>query len=152
MLKKANKLDEAEKVLAQGIRENPDDEVLRESHGNMQIARLQRAIAAWRKKLKEQPDDPAVRQKVAQLSVMLSEYQVKEYRRRVELRPDEYQLRLQLGQILAQAQKWDEAIAEFQKVRGESGVKVQALYLTGQCFESKELPKLAERNYQEASR
>lgn len=150
LLKKANKLDEAEKVLAQGIRENPEDEVLREAHGNMQIARLQRAIAAWRKKLREQPDDPAIRQKVAQLSGMLSEYQVKEYRRRVELRPDAHQLRLQLGQVLAQAQKWDEAIAELQKVRGESDVKVQALYLTGQCFESKVLPKLAERNYLEA--
>lgn len=150
MLKHSNRLDEAEKVLGQGIRAVPDEELLRESYADVQISRLQRALAAWNKRLRDAPDDPEIRSKIDQITTMLSDYQIKEFRRRVERRPEDLQSRFHLGQYLSRAGRWDEAIAEFQKARSDPMLRMHALYQTGLCFEAKGLPRLAERNYQDA--
>jgi tetratricopeptide (TPR) repeat protein len=150
MLKRSLKLEDAEKLLAQGIRANPEEELLRESYADVQISRLQRARMGWQKRLRDIPDDPAAKSKLVQIESMLVDYQIKEHRRRAELRPDDLQNRFALGQALVKASRWDEAIAEFQKSRNDPGLRVQALLQTGLAFELKGLPKLAERNLQEA--
>lgn len=151
-LRRHNKLDEAQKILAQGLKANPDDSLLEDAHGDVQIARLQRAHASWGKKARESPTDPEARAKLDQIERALAEYELKELRRRSERRPEDISLRIQVGQRLVRQQKYDQAIAEFQQARqsSEPALKVQALHQLGLCFEAKSLPKLAERNYQEA--
>jgi tetratricopeptide (TPR) repeat protein len=152
LLKRQNKLDEAERVLAAGKKVTDNDPILVETHADLQIARLQRAVAVYGKKVRDNPGDTDAKAKLEQITGMLADYELKEYRRRLDRRPEDQGLRLQLGSRLAKAGRHDEAIVEFQQVRNSNNtaLKVQALYQLGLCFEAKGLPKLAERNYQEA--
>jgi tetratricopeptide (TPR) repeat protein len=152
LLKRQNKLDEAERVLAAGKKVTDNDPILVEAHADLQMARLQRAVAVYTRKIRENSADAEARAKLEQVQAMLADYELKEFRRRVEHRPQDLGLRIQLGTRLAKAGRHDEAIGEFQQVRNATApaVKVQALYQLGLCFEAKGLPKLAERNYQEA--
>ena len=152
MLRRSNKLDEAQKILAAGLKANPGESLLEEAHADIQIARLQRAQGLWTKKVRDNPHDAEARAKLDQIEKALADYELKELRRRSERRPDDLNLRLQLGLRLARLGKHDQAIPEFQQVRQASDpeLKVQALHQLGLCFEAKGLPKLAVRNYQEA--
>lgn len=150
LLRQARKLDEAEKVLAQGRKALPEDQVLRQAHGEIQIARLRRAIVAWTRKVETNPDDPDAPLKLQQLREKLDAFELNELKNRVKLEPTNLNARLEFGQVLARLGKHDEAIAEFQQARAHPGLKIQALQLAGQSFEAKGLPKLAERQYQDA--
>ena len=145
-----NRLDEAEKVLARARKANPDDEVLKSAHGDVQLARLRRAIDAWKKKIKDNPEDPDAKEKLAQLQEKLSSYELAEFRRRVEARPEDCALHLHFGRLLATHGKHDEAIGAFQKARSDAELKPQALHQAGLSFEAKGLGKLAEKNFVEA--
>lgn len=148
--KLGNRLEEAEKILARGRKAVPDDEVMRAAHAEIQMSRLQRAVAHWTKQVKKNPDDPDARAKLDQFTKVLDDYELKEFRRRVEQSPNDASIRLQLGLRLARVGRHDEAIAEFQQARNSAPHKVQALQEAGKSFEAKSLHKLAERNYLEA--
>lgn len=150
LFRRGNRLDEAEKILAQGVKAIPGEDLLLEAHADTQISRLRRAQAGWKRKVAEHPDDPSLPAKLEQVTAMLAEYEMKEYRRRAVRHPDDANVHFQLGLRLQAVEKWDEAIAEFQRSRSAPNLKLQSLYQAGICFESKGLPKLAERNYQEA--
>ena len=145
-----NRLDEAEKVLSKGRKADPQDEVLKTAHGDVQLMRLRRAIDSWKKKIKENPEDKDAKLKLAQLQEKLATYELAEIRRRVEKRPEDAAMHLHYGKLLAAAGKHDEAIGEFQKARSDAGLKPQALHQAGLSFEAKGLGKLAEKNLAEA--
>lgn len=148
--RRLNKLDEAERVLSNALKVIPEDGVLLSSHAEIQIARLKRYIEVWGKKAKENPTDPETAAKFAKGRQMLDDYEIKEMRRRIALHPEDLNLRYQLGELFFRVGKYDEAIGEFQQARSVPGMKVKALHQAGRCFEEKKLPKLAERNYEEA--
>lgn len=150
LYKAHNRLDEAEKILARGMKTNPNENLLKSAHAEVQISRLRRAVDAWSKRLKEQPGDIDAQSKLEQLREKLASFELSEYRRRVAQNPDDLNLRYQLGLRLAGVGHPDEAIAEFQQARSDPELKTKALHQLGLCFEAKGLPKLAERNYQEA--
>ncbi len=150
--KMEGRLDEAEALLARGLKAAPDDSVLKGAHADVQIQRLQRAVESWSRKLKKSPGDAEAKARLDQLNTALASYEAKELRRRMALRPDDMGLRLQLGQALARAGKHDEAIAEFQQARSSPVHKVQALLQAGLSFEANGVLKLAERSYQDALR
>jgi len=145
-----NQLEEAEKVLAKGLKVNPENPDLMYAHAEVRIARFQHAINAYTRKAQEKPDDPEVKAKLDQYSAMLAEYEEKEYRRRVALNPEDLNLQFQLGLKLARAGKHDDAIAAFQQARSDPALRVQAQHQAGLSFEAKGVLKLAERNYAEA--
>ncbi|MFO0956286.1 MAG: tetratricopeptide repeat protein [Isosphaeraceae bacterium] len=149
-LRGRNRLDEAEKLLARGLKANPGDAALMLAHADTQIARLRRAIDAWSLKARDNPRDIEAQAKLKQLQEMLRDYELKEYRRRVQLSPEDAELRLELGQRLANAGQHDQAIAEFQVARNEPRLKVQALMQLASSFEANGVIKLAERSLQEA--
>jgi tetratricopeptide (TPR) repeat protein len=149
-LKLQNRLDEAEKILSMGLRANQQDSILKAAHAEIQIARLNRAIEAWEKRVNAHPDDMEAQAKLGQLGEKRDAYEMKEFRRRLDERPDDTNLRLQIGIRLARSGQLDAAIAEFQQARSSPSTKVEALFQLGQAFESKGLPKLGERSYQEA--
>ncbi len=148
--KSRSQLEEAEKVLARGLKIQPNDETLRLNHADIQISRLLDAVEKLTKKSQERPQDEAIKAKLNQYSSMLTDYELKEYSRRSKLNPGDPGLQLQLGIRLAKAGKHQEAIAAFQQARNSPAHRVEALHQAGLCFEATGVLKLAERNYQEA--
>lgn len=145
-------LEKAEKVLAKGLKANPDDPGLQAVYEDTQISRLKRAIDGQNQRVLQYPEDTGAKAKLDQLTEMRDKYEVKAYRRRVELYPDDAKLRLDLGKILARTGDHDGAIVEFQQARATTNpaLKIQALLNTGLSFEANGAYKLAERNYKDA--
>lgn len=145
-----NRLDDAEKVLALGLKHLPNDTVLQMEHAEIQISRLNRHVEHWTRKAKADPSDATAQAKADQLTAKKHEYEVREYRRRLALSPDDLNLHFQLGIRLAKAGQHDAAIAEFQQARQSPVLKVQALLEAGKSFEANGVLKLAERSYNDA--
>ena len=145
-----NDLDEAEKLLASGLKAVPDDPSLKREYADVQMSRIKRAIASWQRKVKERPDDDAARAKVAQLETMLADYEIKEFRRRSEQEPTNMNIQYELGVRLARIGNHKDAIAAFQQARSSTSLRVQALLQAGLSFEAEGAMKLAERQFQEA--
>lgn len=149
-LKSRGKLDDAEKLLSKGLKTLPDDPSLQSAYAEVQIDRLQHAIAGWTRKAQQAPGDTATQAKLAKLQGMLLDYEIKEYRRRSAQNPGDFNLIYELGLRLSQAGKYKDAIAAFQSSRSSPTLKVQSLHQAGLCFEAEGALKLAERSYQEA--
>jgi tetratricopeptide (TPR) repeat protein len=149
-LKGRGKLDDAEKVLARGVKIVPDDPSLQFSYAEIHVARLERALKDFEKRVREKPDDEATKAKLEQLRTSLAEYEVKEARRRVKLNPTDAKLNHELGLKLARVGQHKDAIAAFQVARSSPTLKVQAMYQAGLSFEAEGVPQLAERSYQDA--
>ena len=149
-LKTRSKLDDAEKLLAQGLKAVPDDPALSTAHAEVQVGRLQRAISSWERKAQERPDDLDAKTKLEQLQSMLIDYELKEFRRRIKLHPGDPNLQYELGLRLARSGRHKDAIAAFQQARNSPTHRVQAMHQAGLSFESEGALKLAERSYQDA--
>jgi tetratricopeptide (TPR) repeat protein len=145
-------LDEAEQILAKGIKAIPDDNYLRGAYAEIQISRIRRAIDSYTRKVAKDPHDPEPQQKLDQLKKVLYQRELSEIQRKVGLAPDDLALHLLLGRKLAEGGKHDEAIAEFQQVRSSPVLKVQAMLHMGLSFMAIGVVKLAERNFQDAIR
>jgi len=145
-------LERAEKVLAKGLKANPEDQGLRQIYEDTQISRLKRAIEKQTQKVQERPEDTGAQVKLDELTAMRDKYEVQAFRRRVKLHPEDAKLHYDLGVILARTGAHDEAIAEFQQARASTNptVKIEAIYQTGLSFEANQALKLADRNYREA--
>ena len=143
--------DKAEKVLAKGLKANPDDPALQcglRGHPD------QPAEAGHREPVAASA--PASRRyrakaKLDQLTEMFNKYEVEAFRRRVKLHPDDPERALQLGMILARVGDHDGAIAEFQQARTSRAVGQDRGALSfGPQLRGQQRLKLAERNYKEA--
>lgn len=145
-----NDLEKVEKVLAKGLKANPNDAGLNSIYEDTQIARLRTAIERQTQKTRERPDDTGAKIKLDQYQEMLAKYEVEAYRRRVDLHPEDSGLHLQYGIILAKLGRHDDAIGEFQQARSSPAHKTDALYHAGLSFETNGSLKLADRNYREA--
>jgi tetratricopeptide (TPR) repeat protein len=150
IFKSQNKLEDAEKVLARGIKLHASDETIRLSYAEVQISRLKNAIDVLTRRSQEKPQDETIKAKLNQYTTMLGEYELKEYVRRAKLHPEDHAIQLQLGKYLVRSGKNQEAITAFQVARNNPAHRVEALYQLGQCFEAMNSQKLAERNYQDA--
>jgi tetratricopeptide (TPR) repeat protein len=149
--KMRGQLDEAEKLLARGLKAVPDDAALKLVYAEVQIGRIQRAIASWQKKCRDRPDDDAAKAKLEQLETMLIEYEIEEFRRRIGLHPTDATLHFELGARLSKTGNHKEAIGAFQQAaRLGPAVKVEALHKAGLSFEAEGALKLAERSYLDA--
>ena len=71
-------------------------------------------------------------------------------RKRVERNPTDLTFRFELGEQLVKAGHITEAITELQKAQNSPNLGVRAKYLLGQCFELKNIPNLAVKQYEDA--
>jgi tetratricopeptide (TPR) repeat protein len=148
-----NDLEKAEKVLAKGLKANPDDAGLLSIYEDTQIGRLRRARDSQTQRVQERPEDTGAKVKLDELTAMLDKYEVQAYRRRVKLHPEDPKVHYELGVILARTGAHDEAIPELQqaaRLGTNPPLKIQSLLQLGLSFEANSIPKLAERNYKEA--
>jgi tetratricopeptide (TPR) repeat protein len=145
-----NQLEEAEKVLARGLKVHSTDETLRLQHADIQIGRLQNFVEILTKRSQEKPLDATIKVKLNDVTAKLQEYELREYSRRAKLHPEELGHQLQLGIRLARAGKHQEAVASFQQASKSPEHRIEALHQLGLSFEALGNPKIAERSYQEA--
>lgn len=150
LFKNRDKLDDAEKLLSRGLKAVPDDPSLKTKHAEVQILRIQRALASASKKSSARPDDPEALAKVEQLETMLLKYEIEEFRRRIALQPVDFKLHYELGLRLAKAGKHKDAIGAFQQARNSPALRVKALHQAGLSFEAEGVLPLAQRNFEEA--
>lgn len=150
--KKKGQLDEAEKVIKQGLKAVERDSALLAAYSEVRLARLNNAIEKLTARHQARPHDPEPKADLDKALKLKSDYEIKELRRRVEFQPAELPLRLELGLALAKAGRHDDAIGEFQQAGGDPELKIQALYNAGLSFEANQAYKLAERSYLEALR
>jgi tetratricopeptide (TPR) repeat protein len=153
MYRLRNDLEKAEKVLAKGIKANPEDQALKQIYEDTQIGRLRRAIENQKHRVQERPEDTEAGVKLDELNKMLDKYEIQAFRRRVGIHPEDSKVHYELGLILARTGAHDEAIPEFQlaaRLATIPSAKIPALLQMGQSFEANSAPKLAERNYKEA--
>lgn len=150
MARKRSQFEQAEKILAAGLKANPKEPALQQQYAEVQMTRLKRAVDALSKRVEDDPTDAATKSKLEQLQRMLLDYEVKEYRRRVTLSPEDHNLHYQLGLALARDSRHAEAIGEFQIAKGAPNLKIDAMLQAGLSFEADGRAKLAERTYQEA--
>ena len=150
--KHSGRLKEAEEVLLKGIKANPDDDYLKGAYAEVQISRLHQAIELYKRKVVKEPHDPDHPIKLTKLRAKLYDYELNEARRKVNAEPESLKLRLLYGMKLAEGSKHDEAIAEFQQVRNDQLLRVQALLQMGLSFYATNIIKLAERTFLDALR
>jgi tetratricopeptide (TPR) repeat protein len=153
MYRLRNDMEKAEKVLAKGIKANPEDQALKQIYEDTQIGRLRRAIENQKHRVQERPEDTEAAVKLDELNKMLDKYEIQAFRRRAGIHPEDSKVHYELGLILARTGAHDEAIPEFQlaaRMATVPALKIQALLQMGLSFEANSAPKLAERNYKEA--
>lgn len=143
-------LEEAEKMLARGLKAVPGDPLLMKDHADIQLIRIRKLADGWKRRLKANPADVTAKTNHEKLIQLLIDFEVKEWTRRLGLEPGNAEIQLELGKALARANRHDEAIKAFQSARNASQCKVEALRCAGASFEAKGMLKLAERNYQDA--
>lgn len=144
------RLEQAEKILGQGLKVIPADETLQNEYAEVQIARLRKAQQDWAARAKANPADAQARANVGRLKTMLEEYELKDLRRRAASNPGDPQIQYQFGTTLARLGLHDEAIKAFQVARNSPAHRIQAMHQAGLSFEAKGMLKLAERSYQDA--
>src|SRR5262249_21038473 len=147
-----SELEKAEKVLAKGLKANPNDAGLMQIYEDTQISRLKRKIESQTRVVQERPEDTGVKVKLDELTAMLDKYEVHAFRRRVNLHPEDAKLPYELGLFLARVGAPHQGIAEFQQARATTNpaLKIQTIYQIGLSFEANGALKLAERNFREA--
>lgn len=148
--KSSDRWKEADWLLHEMLGRWPSDEMLRHIFANTHLERMDRMLAKWDEHLAEHPDDAEARSKRAELVRKRDDFEIGEFRRRVESNAADAESQFRLGSALARAQRWEEAIAAFQKARNDAQWKVKALTAAGECFEKDGSPRLAERSYSDA--
>lgn len=145
-----SQLDEAYKIVSEGLKANPGDPNLTEVQAEVQMARIDRAITQYTQQSRERPHDAEIKKKLGQLIEKRNEYELVEAQRKAKLHPEDFQAQYNFGMVLQKLGRNKEAIAAFQAATSSPSLRVKALFQTGLCFEADGLPKLAERKYQDA--
>lgn len=141
---------EADLTLRSLLSHWPKDDMLRQIYANTHLERMSRMLAKWDKHLAKNPDDAEARTKRAELIRKLDDFEITEFERRVTSNPADAESQFRLGSALARAERWEQAIAAFQKARNDAAWKVRALTAAGECFEKDGSHRLAERSYSDA--
>lgn len=148
--KSSDRWREADRLLRGMLKYWPADEMLRQIYANVHLERMERMLGKWELHLAEHPDDSEASIKRAELIRKRNDFEISEFRRRVLSNSADAESQFRLGSALARAERWEEAIAAFQKARNDAQWKVQALTAAGECFEKDGSPRLAERTYTDA--
>jgi tetratricopeptide (TPR) repeat protein len=96
------------------------------------------------------PFAPDHADQIAQLKAAKAEFKLAECKQRVEKYPTDLAIRFELGQLLFEADKIGEAIAEFQKAQQNPNKRIQAMSLLAQCFAKRGMNDSAVRTLQNA--
>lgn len=119
--------------------------------GDLKLQPLKEAAARAREAARQAPGDAALQAAAAQAMKPLIEASLVEHSRRVKEHPLDLNEHFRLGQWLLQAERVDEALAEFQQTVRDPNLKVRSLRLQATCFEAKGILNLAAKKLEEAA-
>lgn len=148
------KWKEAESCFRKALEVNPHDLFASERIGTLKEARLDEDVKKGREEIDSlkangQDVSDAV-SRLKQLEEAILKFKVEEYDRRVKAHPTDYDLKLKYGEVLHLVGRFDDAIKEFQKAVKDPKSKIPALNKTGMCFLEKNLPDVADAQFQQA--
>jgi tetratricopeptide (TPR) repeat protein len=143
--------EQALAAFEEALRLDPSNHDLSVRIGDLRLRPLQRAARDAREALRKAPDDPAAQAAVDSAMKPLIEASLKEYERRVRDHPLDLGERFRLGQWLFQANRVDEALAEFQQTVRDPNRKIASLRFQAKCFEAKGILNLAAKKLEEAA-
>jgi tetratricopeptide (TPR) repeat protein len=93
---------------------------------------------------------PDFEERLAVLKAERDAWRLEETRKRVDLNPTDLHIRYELGELLLQANRIGEAIAELQKAQNNPNRRVPAMCLLARAFARRGMNDLAARKLQEA--
>ncbi len=96
------------------------------------------------------PQGADYEERTAQLAAEKQAFQLSECQKRAERFPTDLGIRFELGQLLFQAGKIGEAIAEFQKAQNNPHKRLAAMNYLAQCFAKRKMFDLAAKTLQNA--
>jgi tetratricopeptide (TPR) repeat protein len=137
--------DRAKETLSRAQQVAPDDPDIPERLIDIQLREIRHQI----QKL-EQTKGAEAADDIAQLEKQALEKEIELFRRRVERFPAHAAFHYELGLRYKAAEKWSEAITEFQKARNDPHHRANCLLELGQCFQAIKQSKLAMQHYAEA--
>jgi tetratricopeptide (TPR) repeat protein len=148
--RRAGRLDEARKVLEQGLGPTGNQFELAIELADLTIEPFRADLAVTEEKLRAQPDDPELRALRGRLQREIIQRELEISRRKADRYPTEMAHRLELGVGLLRLGQTDEAIRELQAARVDPRQQWKALLYLGYCFKTRANWRLAQRNFEEA--
>src|SRR5262249_32510319 len=148
--RKLGQLDKVRTTLEEALGPTANDFEIATEIAQLDIEDLRRNLAVGEHKLRENASDEKLKAIVQKQKKEINSRELELYRQRSERYPNNKNFSYELGVRLYRAGQVDEAIGEFQGVRGDPKLTWKALYLVGLCFEAKKERRLAQRNFEEA--
>ena len=133
----AKKFDDAVGAFQKAIDKNQSDVDLPQMQLRVVEMKYDHMIEQAEKKLAENPDDGELKENVHKLKEEKDSFILKELKTRVARYPSNLPLRFEFGTALMNAERYDEAIKEFQIAKNSAKFRPQALNALGRCFSSK---------------
>jgi len=96
------------------------------------------------------PAAPDYAERAAEIQAAKQAFRLEECRKRVEKYPTDLTIRFEYGQLLFEADRITEAIAEFQKAQNNPHKRIAALNYLARCFAQRKMYDLAARTLQNA--
>lgn len=124
---------------------NPQDLYAADKLGGLHETIFVDKIETLRRKFKE--GDAAAGEELRKSEAEYNEFMLAESARRVADHPTDFGLKFKYGELLTNAERWDEAIAQFQNARKDPKFVTASTYQIGKSFFHKDLFDLAIREY-----
>jgi tetratricopeptide (TPR) repeat protein len=148
--RKLGQLDKVRATLEEALGPTGNDFEIATEIAQLDIEDLRRNLAVAEHKLRENLSDEKLKAIVQKQKKEINTRELELYRQRSERYPNNKNFSYELGVRLLRAGQTDEAIGEFQGVRGDPKLHWKALYHLGLSFEVKKERRLAQRNFEEA--
>jgi tetratricopeptide (TPR) repeat protein len=150
LYKRRDNLDEALRVLQEGLRKAGPQFELQQALAEIEIANLRQNLRAANQRVEQDPNDTLAQQLREKLALEILRREMDFYRARLDRYPQDNAARVALATRLLLLGLVDEAIREFQLARKDPKQAPRALIGLGKCFAHKKNIPLARRNLQEA--
>ena len=130
-----------------------DEGLLRKAHDTElkslgeQVRHLEVDLA---KLLEGTPECSEMEAKLHELSHRRESILIEELQDRVKRNPTDLSIRFELGEHLVRDERYTDAIPELQKARTSPNHRVRAIAYLGQCYDAKNMPDLAKKQFSEA--
>ena len=146
---RADRMAEAEAVLAKALEASGGDQNIRERYEDTQLRRGRQQLLVAEKRAAEEGTEQAV-DLAKKMKQELNRLELEVYRSRSERYPTNINFKYELGMRLKVAGQYSEAIQLLQQCRGDSKRKSQVHVDLGECFQHIKQFKLALNNYEDA--
>jgi tetratricopeptide (TPR) repeat protein len=148
--RKLGQLDKVRATLEEALGPTGNDFEIATEIAQLDIEDLRRNLGVAEHKSRDNPADEKLKAIVGQQKKEINTRELELYRQRSERYPNNKNFSYELAVRLLRAGQVDEAIGEFQGVRGDPKLTWKALYHLGLCFEVKKERRLAQRNFEES--